>query len=902
MAKRQTEELRNDDKFSLAINSYISLINKRVSKLQFESMSDYCDALSESMFKYDIEMYPKCVKDTNNLAKEYYAFKKKTIEEVLLQKKNFPKNADAADKTTSVLRQFKVCDVIVQDILKFANGKIDVKIKDVINKKTITINLYDLAIEDKQSRTLKKLGKGALGLASILSGSVLPALIPEGISKLTKELKNFKQNSLKGKLKTGGALALGGLGMLTGTGLGVMGASWLKEKANADLQAKKNHEEFTKNFKEKLLRNKQEFKLGNSGNRGTSSGRNVATSTDSGVLFEVLEALHLNTSKKYDSVKRKYTNFKAAKGGIFDLKGGANSRLGKNLQVNEQGQEQAIVLPAKKSPLDILIQKVTETNEILYEQLDEQQDQARLAALARKDKQKESSSSIFKPVTTPTASAEKGGILDDLIMMKMMERGLTVLKGMVPAIVAVAIPVLGALAVGGAVFGLSMLAKNLWDTSDMGKEHAKKQDAERKKADARIATERAANPNWKEDAIIAANSGPYAEMATGGNIIVGEAGAETLRVTPKDNKDFPSGSTKNPFYVVQDDRKRKRNPDDLKLAALQTKAFSAMQMNNNTETEEPTFMDKVSSIWGSDASIGTKFAETGQQAWGAAKGVVKSLGKGFNFVKDSIFGASNATGVDAGTMTKFAQIESGFNPNAKAGTSSATGLYQFTKGTWNDMISKYGKKHGLDKSANPSDPNANALMAGEYINENKKALQAAGIPATDGALYLTHFLGGVGGVKLLKSNANSSAARLFPDAAKANPSVFYDGNREKTVGEIIGWADKKMNIDVSKIYATASAKQPTTAPIDNSTSIGQRNVKEGSVKNIKHNTRGAGEGSRLKTMEVGFDAQMQASHAQGTQQAINNISVGGGNNTPIPPANITTGDNMSFATRLAKSY
>ena len=59
---------------------------------------------------------------------------------------------------------------------------------------------------------------------------------------------------------------------------------------------------------------------------------------------------------------------------------------------------------------------------------------------------------------------------------------------------------------------------------------------------------------------------------------------------------------------------------------------------------------------------------------------------------------------------------------------------------------------------------------------------------TDGELYMAHFMG-VGGAGKLISNAednpNASAARLFPNAAAANRSIFYDrSGRARSVSEV----------------------------------------------------------------------------------------------------------------------
>ena len=61
-------------------------------------------------------------------------------------------------------------------------------------------------------------------------------------------------------------------------------------------------------------------------------------------------------------------------------------------------------------------------------------------------------------------------------------------------------------------------------------------------------------------------------------------------------------------------------------------------------------------------------------------------------VQNAIASASASTGVDFQYLYKQAGIESGYNANAQASTSSASGLYQFTNQTWLGVI----KAHGAD--------------------------------------------------------------------------------------------------------------------------------------------------------------------------------------------------------------
>src|SRR5947207_687356 len=63
-------------------------------------------------------------------------------------------------------------------------------------------------------------------------------------------------------------------------------------------------------------------------------------------------------------------------------------------------------------------------------------------------------------------------------------------------------------------------------------------------------------------------------------------------------------------------------------------------------------------------------------------------------VEAAIQRASQATGVDFGFLMKTAGRESGLDPHARSGASSAAGLFQFVDQTWLSTLKQHGSKHG----------------------------------------------------------------------------------------------------------------------------------------------------------------------------------------------------------------
>lgn len=159
--------------------------------------------------------------------------------------------------------------------------------------------------------------------------------------------------------------------------------------------------------------------------------------------------------------------------------------------------------------------------------------------------------------------------------------------------------------------------------------------------------------------------------------------------------------------------------------------------------------------------------------------------------------AAQATGTDFSFLLAAASRESGLAPGARAGTSSAAGLFQFIESTWLRLVERYGEKHGLPGAAGLGpggadklpekarralldlrfDPQAAANLAGELTRENAAILEGKlGRAPQPGELYAAHVLGPAGAARLIKAAeaGADSAAALFPVAAQANRPLFFD--------------------------------------------------------------------------------------------------------------------------------
>jgi hypothetical protein len=203
--------------------------------------------------------------------------------------------------------------------------------------------------------------------------------------------------------------------------------------------------------------------------------------------------------------------------------------------------------------------------------------------------------------------------------------------------------------------------------------------------------------------------------------------------------------------------------------------------------------------------------------------------------------ASARTGSDFDYLLSTAMRESSLQPQAKSKHSSATGLFQFIDQTWLGLVKRYGARHGLGGFAAAieqkaggacsvasaevkaailalrKDPELSALMAGEAARESKAALECAlGRDVNCGELYAAHFLGQGGAKKLLSLFDADPAQRAdlaFPQAAKANRSVFYraDG-MPKSIGELYSWVVKSPAKPAAAVLAASEIANPAPLP------------------------------------------------------------------------------------------
>ena len=159
------------------------------------------------------------------------------------------------------------------------------------------------------------------------------------------------------------------------------------------------------------------------------------------------------------------------------------------------------------------------------------------------------------------------------------------------------------------------------------------------------------------------------------------------------------------------------------------------------------------------------------------------------------------------------------------GASSAYGAFQFTDGTWVDTYKKANPDTPLSRAAilkRREEPAQQDRMALKFTEYNAQYLNKAGMPINDTTLYLAHFLGKAGAVKLLGADAKAPVSGVLDaDQITANPRELKGRNVE----QVVNWAASKMQGGASTTGG-APAPSGTTAGVQLASAAAETPVPE----------------------------------------------------------------------------
>lgn len=150
--------------------------------------------------------------------------------------------------------------------------------------------------------------------------------------------------------------------------------------------------------------------------------------------------------------------------------------------------------------------------------------------------------------------------------------------------------------------------------------------------------------------------------------------------------------------------------------------------------------------------------------------------------------------------------ESSGRVDARNPRSSATGLYQFTKGTWDSLA-----RNRPDLKLTPKgrfDPEQQERAMRAFTQQNARIIGSSD-PAD---LYAAHFLGAGDARRVLKMPDNVPMSQaVASNVINANPFL-----RDMSVGDFKAWTARKMNVGQDSTVATydpSQAQQERLAPI-----------------------------------------------------------------------------------------
>jgi hypothetical protein len=301
--------------------------------------------------------------------------------------------------------------------------------------------------------------------------------------------------------------------------------------------------------------------------------------------------------------------------------------------------------------------------------------------------------------------------------------------------------------------------------------------------------------------------------------------------------------------------------------------------------------------------------------------LVTALSSTRSQVTGAIKNAAGTTGTSFEYLLATAKMESNLNPTATASTSSAKGLFQFIDQTWLGTVKEAGTQLGYGKYADAitksasgtysvsdpaakaeilklrDDPVASSAMAGVLTQSNSfKLTGEIGRRPSDSELYMAHFMGVSGASKLINSatnNPGASGAALFPNAAAANHSIFYDqSGAARSVSQVYSVLSSRYDAAASSSstqtamaaagVTTAQAVMPATAATSSNASFLSRFPD-------------------LSTAQVASFASASSSTAAAVQEQpiFRSLFQGGDRSQPISPAVQELWGNNSSLTSVA---
>ncbi len=140
--------------------------------------------------------------------------------------------------------------------------------------------------------------------------------------------------------------------------------------------------------------------------------------------------------------------------------------------------------------------------------------------------------------------------------------------------------------------------------------------------------------------------------------------------------------------------------------------------------------------------------------------------------------------------------------NRRAG-STADGRYQFTDDTWAEL---HREIYGGDGLADKFNPEKQEHLMDALLDKSERALHNAGFEPTAANLYLAHFVGRTGAIRILRNQSRPVETLLSRKAIEGNPQI-----RGMKAAEVIDYAGRVVNGEPPKPQSSRG-RTPAQAP------------------------------------------------------------------------------------------
>jgi hypothetical protein len=154
--------------------------------------------------------------------------------------------------------------------------------------------------------------------------------------------------------------------------------------------------------------------------------------------------------------------------------------------------------------------------------------------------------------------------------------------------------------------------------------------------------------------------------------------------------------------------------------------------------------------------------------------------------------------IDPNFIRALARVESGGDAAAENTQSSATGLFQFIKSTWLEQVERHAPEltEGLSQEEIlelRKDPAASAQVVAGFTRENAQVLLNAGFSLTPGRVYLAHFAGVGGALKVLRGDPTALISDVLSQAVvDANPPLQNADGTSRDIAFLRTWVENKI--------------------------------------------------------------------------------------------------------------